>query len=362
MFDLKGVRASTTTLDVTPHAGFGWQNDALAAGFDARYTLQGNLDDGDNLYAYSGSRYRNATHRGSFGIFGSWRTTYVTLRGDFAAVVGSALGKPKVVLPFSLGADFRIPLAGGGNAAAGDGALEADGSSAAAGTAVAGAAPADGRGITLSVAGGLDSRQATVRELERSYRFAYAAALPAETSDWFGTAAVSVPVPVAAVEAFTVTGAATYRRTAFDNGVWTADYTGSRDDAGLYWLLPDDRSDLESTLGVSMDVRGIHYSAGWEAHWLDVPALCDRHALSLAASYEGARFSASARIAEALGADSDKVPQLDARAAVRASPTLRLALVLTDVVKLLSNTTRSFAHSDYASESGSAALVVQFQF
>ena len=86
------------------------------------------------------------------------------------------------------------------------------------------------------------------------------------------------------------------------------------------------------------------------------------YAGTLGASYEGARFSASAYAREALGASSDKTPEIGASAAVRVSPTLRLALMLTDIVKLLANTTRSYAHSDYATESGSAALVAQFQF
>ena len=333
-FDVDDVRADTALLDITPHAGFGWQNDVIDTGFRAQYTLQSNVGDGENFTDYDGTRFRNVSHRGEFGIFGDWKASdYVTLHGSVGLVVGSAMGDSTVVPPFTLGADITIPYSEDSDAVA-----------------------------LVSLAGGLQSEQATVRALEKAYRFSYMSVMPAETSDWYGTAAVSVPVPLPAFDAFTVSGGATYRRTAFENGVWAPDYTARRDEAGLYWLESDERTDFLSTLGVRADAGGVTYRAQWEAQWLDLPALADRHSITLGASYEGARFSASAYAREALGASSDKTPEIGASAAVRVSPTLRLALMLTDIVKLLANTTRSYAHSDYATESGSAALVAQFQF
>lgn len=330
-FDIIGVRARTTVLDVSPQLGFGWQNERVAVDFRASYLLQSNVDDGENFVKLDHAFYRNVSHRGEWGLYADYKTTAVTLHGDVSLVAGTAIGTPLVLFPFTLGADMRIPYA-----------------------------KDDERVVLLSVAGGLSSVQQTVRALEKAYRFAYSAALPQETSDWFCKGSLSIPF---AADVFTVSASAEYRKSAFDNGVWTVDYTGAREaDSGLYWLYQDTRTDFASALNAVFEKDGRRFSAGWEAHWLDIPALCERHSMRFELSREGERFALGASYKQALGKDSDKTPDVAAFASLRVSPTLRLALETNDIVKLLSNKTRAFAHSDYAAESGNAAFVVKFQF
>ena len=320
----------TVVFDLAPHFGFGWKNQRFAAGFTARYQLQGNLGDRDNFAKIDGSSYRNATHRGQFGVNTAFTSTYLTLRGTAGLVVGSALGKPALLAPFSLGADVRIPYDEVGDDL-----------------------------VLLSLEGGLDSYQQTLRELEKAYRFAYSAVLPTESSDWYGKARLSLPL----FDHLSAHAGVEFRKTAFENGVWTADYSGSRDGAsGLYLLAPDERTDCSSEVGASFDRGSFTVTASWKAYWLDLPALADRQNLLLSAAWEGSRCTLSARWRQALGADSEKAPDLGAGAALRLSSALRIALEANDIVKLLTNSTRSFAHSAYKAESGNAALLVKFQF
>lgn len=326
------VTAHTVTFDVAPHFGFGWENERFVAGFNAQYQAQGNLGDGLNFAEYEASSYRNATHRGEFGLNASAKTKYAVFRGDVAVVVGTALGKPALVAPFTVGTDLSIPYDEETN-----------------------------RVVKLTLEGGLDSYQETVRALEKRYRYSYLSVLPSETTDWYGQAALSVPV----LEALTVDAGATFLKTAFENGVWTASYTDSASVYnGLYLLAPEERTDFASTLGATFDWKGISYTVDWEAHWLDIPALSDAHAVSVSAVYQSAgdRYTLGAHWKQALGSDADKAPDLGANAAIRVSSALRLALEVNDIVKLCANTTRTYAHSAYKTESGSAALLVKFQF
>ncbi len=326
------VTSHTVTFDLSPRFGFGWQNDMFKAGFTAQYQAQGNLGDGNNFYKYDASTYRNATHRGEFGVNAAVSTKHAVFRGDVAIVVGSALGKSALIAPFTVGTDLFIPYDEETN-----------------------------RVVKLTLEGGLDSYQATVRELEKMYRYSYAAVLPSETTEWYGKAEISVPL----FESLSANADATFRKTAFENGVWQADYTGSRDStSALYLLLNEERTDLETNLGVTFDWNGISYTAAWEAHWLDVPSLEEEHALLFSAAYQSAgdRYTLEASYKQALGSDADLAPNLGASATLRASQTLRLALEANDIVKLCAATTRAYAHSAYKAESGSIALLVKFQF
>ncbi|MCR5725692.1 MAG: hypothetical protein K6G80_11465 [Treponema sp.] len=329
---LDDVAAHTISLDVQPHFGFGWKNDLFAAGFASSYQLQVNLGDGSNLYTYDGSTYRNATHRGEFDLNAAITTRHVVIRGKTGIVVGSALGKPALVAPFTVGTDLFIPFDESSN-----------------------------RDVTLSLEGGLESRQQTLRELEKLYRYSYLNVLPSETTDWYGKTALSVPL----FESLTFDAAAELRKTAFENGVWTVSYTEDYDAAsGLYCFSQENRTDLATKTGISFDWKSIAWTAVWEAHWMDVPALCEKHALCLSAVYQSSadRCTVSVGWKQALGKDSDKAPDVGAGLAVRVSGALRLALEVNDIVKLCANTTRTYAHSAYKKESGSAALLVKFQF
>lgn len=321
------IQEKSSVFWIDPALTFGIENKQFRAAVSLEYSSQLNLGDSNGFVKSSGSSSAQASHRGSLGI--EWKNSFVAFDGKIVA--GSATGKNSVLFPFSLSMDF----------------------------------PAADWNWTdwpaVKVQGGLQSEQKLAGELESAYKYSYINTIPVETSDWFGSVCVTVPVS----KVLTVTGGFDYRKTAFGNGVWEPDYNGSRsDDYQLYEFAVTEREEIDSLASVDFAWNDFVFAGTWEAFWKDVPALKDQQNFTAAARYNGSgsAWNGIAKFRWGLGDGSDKVPEIDAMAGWKVSKSVNLALETNDIVKLITKETRNYCGSRYAQKSGNVALVARFQF
>ena len=333
---------STKILDINPFFGFGWQGSGFKAMFTALYSLQANLEENDNLYKADGSSSAEGTHRGQFSLGLSWKNDFIALGADGSLIVGTATGSKDVVPAFALSVDFKTESF------------------------------TDGRYITISTKGGLDSYQEKIRNLENKFRFAAIPCLPTETTDWFTDVELSVPI----LTAFEAKAGVAFRKTAFENGVWTVKYAddyfypildpdgATVHSSGLYQIESEERTEFNTNLGFYADFASLKASAVWASYWKSVPALTDEQNITLKLEYQtlDAKWNAGTSTAFAFGGDADTCPNISGWAGIRLASALRVAFELNDVIKLFGRESREYAHSKYITTSGNAVLLVKFQF
>jgi len=329
--DADTVQSETSVFYAAPFFGVGYSKGSFGMNFKMSYALQLNLGEDDSFIKPEGSSSEYSSHRGKFEIGTKWEVPLVTLYANAAAVVGTAIGSENVIVPFTLGTDWRI------NAFASE------------------------RLLVVKVEGGLSSYQETVQNLENKYKYSFASCIPVETTDWYGKAAASIPLK----DVLTIGGLCEFRKTAFENGVWSADYDGTKtSEYALYVMTPEEMTQFNTAASVEFSWKNFKFTGLWDAYWKDVPALKDKQNITATALYQGpdARWNALGYAAFGLGEDADAVPDLGFNAAYRVSPSIRLALEVNDIVKLFTAETRDYGHSSYAQKSGNVALLVKFQF
>jgi len=244
-------------------------------------------------------------------------------------IAGNSIGKQNVLFPFLLGGKAEIPYG------------------------------LSFRPLCLKIEGGFDSVLESSGKLEQKYLFAALYCLSSEQSDWYGQIAASVPVQ----DFFSVNLSGEFRKTAFDNGVWTPDYKTSPSSAGFYVIKQENRTELKSVAELSADFEKLKFSGSWKSYWLDVPSYEDEQSLTASVIFEPDNlWNLKASITQNLGDDAEKVPVLDFSGSVRASNSIRLALEATDIIKLVTVKTRAFAHSQYKQNCGHITALVKFQF
>ena len=332
---------STKIVDVNPYLGFGWTDgDGFKAMLTGFYGFQGNLAQKDNLMKIEESSSSERTHRGQFKLDVSWENDFISLGADASLILGTAIGS-KSVLPACTGRlDFKTESF------------------------------TDDRFITISARGGIDSYQEKIRNLENKYKFAAAPALPCETSDFFTTVDLSLPI----LTAFEAKAGFEFRKTAFENGFWQVKYKeallslpkedGTFTQIGLYQIAPEERTEINTNLAFYADISAFKLGLLWKSFWKDIPSLEDRQKVTVSAEYQSlsAKWNAGTSMAVAFGEDADTCPDLSAWAGVRLAPALSLAFEVNDVIKLASGKSRDWAHSEFITTSGNAVLLVKFQF
>lgn len=317
-------------IDFSPYAKSSWTLNGFSLGLMAQYKMQSNFGKDDALVAAGGSGSSQSTHRGEFTFNAGWKNDIVHLFGSSGIVCGTETGNPVVVVPWTIGSELSF------------------------------ATPASARPVTISAKGGVDSYQAKYRSLESEYLFSVLQSIPSETTDWYGTVTASVPVK----DVFTVNGEASYRRTAFGNGIWEPLYSETSSAAGLYFYEQNERTSFDTKAGISAVIGMLTLGGSWNSYWLHVPASCDPQNFVASATLQpsDARWITGASCRFALGSSADKVPDISGNASVRLSPSIRLAVELDDIVKLVTNKTRAYAGTDYQTKSGHGVLLIKFQF
>lgn len=296
----------------------GWERNGFSVSLAAEYTLEGDIKD---VYPDS-----DVINRGLFTLGAGWKNQLVTLAGSVSALIGNEIGGHAALVPFSLAADFSVPV------------------------------PISARSLSISLSGGLDSRLPTVSDLERNFKFSALSRLPSETSDWYGRAGVSVPVR----DALTFGLSAEFRKTALENGVWEPDYD-SPAAAGQYGYEQNGLTRMNTEAVFSARAGIAVFSASWKAFWIDVPAAETRNSLNVSVSVQGedARWGADGGLAFSPDDGEDHAPDVGLSAFLKLTRAASLAVSADDVVKLISGESRIYA-GKYIERSGHVGVLVKF--
>lgn len=214
--------------------------------------------------------------------------------------------------------------------------------------------------VTLDAAGGLLSYRNTLGEMEREYAFVNADGLSSETSDWYGKFSVGLPLVKSSKLAFGVD----YRKTAFGNLFWTGDYTDCSDESGLFKMTTVDRTLLDLSVSAEFFYKVFGISVGAVNHMMYVPVKEDRMYVEGICNYEAdsGKWGTEITLREGVGEVVDLIPNLGASVYVKVSDALRISLDMNDFIKLVSGSTRSYAHSNYKQSAGNMILLVKFFF
>ncbi len=318
-------------LDLAPSAGFGWNNQAVRLGFDVLYGSTLNLKSSGTLLEASDSSSAESSHRVQVKAGSDWQLNNCLLYANASAVFGTETGDLPVIVPFTIGLKLVFP------------AQEAF------------------RGAVITAEGGCTSRQLKIRQIEETYRYAVCPSIPTETTDWYGKLDFSVPV----TEIVSMDFSGTFEKTAFDKGIWAPDY---KDEtwltSGYYVVSQQNRKNLNTSAGIIFDYGQLKLAATWKSFWMDVPVLEETQTAGAKIMYQtkDGKWSGTASVLQAAGKDSDFVTRVDCEGAVKAGQSIRLALEAKDIIKLVSNKTRTFAHSKYEGRSGSICALAKFQF
>lgn len=349
--EIPSFAKSVDIVDLQPEISFGFKRENFFAEFSAFYNLY--LDAADSFSSASLSQASSSSslssesgsgnssglsesseslkvsNRGDFSLAAGFENDFIKAFGKAGIVAGTNLNGNSLVVPFEVSADFKIPV---------DFSL---------------------RPLKISVSGGLESFQPKIDCLEIKNTFSAFSVLPSETSDWFGKLDFSLPVKDSF--AFNVQGE--FRKTAFSNGTWTADYDDEQKFvSGLYSYSKKDMTQMNTKFNVSYRTDFGIFGGTWESFWLDKAANVSGQFVSLNYSFqsENSFFTLDALLGFS-PADDDKTPLFGFEAAFKVSPAVRLALSGSDIVKLVFGKARTYA-GQYIQRSGNIALLAKFVF
>ena len=272
--------------------------------------------------------WKKVSNRGQFDLNFAWQNDKVKLYTNAGIVVGNNIGDNTVVVPFTVGLDTLLPV------------YFSD------------------RNLNLSLSGGIKSERKTTSQLEREFKFAGLQEFTGETSDWYGVVNLLVPLKTS----FTGNIAAGYTRTAFNNGVWTPDYSEQSLTNGLYGFSVKDRNGFYTDFAFTWKYKLFAATARYHANWIDIPVLENKHTISVnfALQSQQGLWGASLDTAYLLDAKDNK-PLINFEAYTQVTPAVRICLSVNDTLKLLGMEERIYA-GQYVANSGNAMLLVKFLF
>lgn len=307
---------------LAPEAEFLWKGKSLSAGVRSRI----NFEAACGSFIFSGAE---RVFRADASVFAGWNIGMASFSACGGAVFGTETGSSNSCIPFfSAGVSFQD-----------------SGSSE--------------QSFFMEICGGLDSRLVPFSEAEERFAFSVLGMLPGETTDWFASARIRFPVS----GAFSVRAASYFRKTAFGNGEWEADY-GKKTEAGLFSVRPEERTLFQTDAGVHYSWNNFSFGAGCKTNWLHVPS--DEFRVSVTASLsfdsETGKQGFSVCAEEFISSDSDKCPVLGGTAWHSFSPSFSAAVRMSDVLKLFSRTDREYRETGYLVRSGSAEIFARFSF
>ncbi len=312
-------------LYVDPELYFSWQGKGFSLKTTATYGLEY-----DTKNSFEESR---ASNRGDFSFDFGWKNEIVYIFSSVGVVVGNHIGDNSVLVPFEAGVDFGF------------------------------ASGISSRKIKIGVRGGLDSFRSKISDSEKKYLFAAAQILSEETSDWFGAAQMILPIK----DRFTLTVQSEFKKSAFGNGLFMADYKTKKELNelfGQYVFVQEELTQFNTNFDFAVRLGKVNLSAGWKSFWADVPSAESNNFVSANISFQDdkARFGFGGKFGMSLDSDYDNVPEVDLEAFFRLTSAVRLAVSADDVVKLITNGERKYAGSEYISRSGTASVLVRFFF
>ena len=160
--------------------------------------------------------------------------------------------------------------------------------------------------------------------------------------------------------AFTGNAVIEYYQTAYDNGVWEADY--SDETTNLYFINQKDHQLLITDFSLAYTYEIFSISGGWHSNWMDVPALESKQSVRLALNLQDEQVRWGATLGFIMLINSEiESPVVNAEGFVRITPSVRAILSVNDLIKLYQGETRVYA-GKYASRGGSATVLLKFIF
>ena len=317
---IPGYAKNISVVNILPNARFDFKYKDFFIGLDSKYSLS--LD-------MINSFDEHFSNSGRFSLDSGYENDFMKATGKVGAVVGNDIGSNSVLIPFSVGADFSIPV------------------------------PFSSRNVKLSASGGMDSYSPEIYTLEMKNAFSVLGKLPGESTDWYGKLDFSLPVKeFLSFRLFTE-----IRKTAFGNGTLTADYgDDSNRAAGLYAYSKKDMFQFNTLTSASYKTKIGIFGAEWESAWASRAANVHFQKLQTTYSYQSrtAFFTFDALLGFYPG-DKDMIPFFDFEAGFTVSSAVRLALAGNDIVKLIMGSPRLYAGS-YISRSGGLSLLAKFVF
>lgn len=301
--------------NLNPEAYLTWNNSMFQAGLSGSYIFNG-----DFLSEY-------VVNRGEILGNAAWHNSLVNVSAQAGFLFSNQLLQ-NFLVPFNIGVTYSFPV------------YFSD------------------RKISIAGEGGLFTKQNSIAELEKNYKFTCLNVLPGETSDWYGKFNFTVPIKLS----FTINGEMEYRHTAFENGVFEPVYTDESYSNGVYRFIQKGRQLLNSELEFVYHYKLFAVSAGWYASWLDIPALGNAQGFKLSLALQNEQSIWGVNLTGRYNLDaSDLIPFIDFEAFVRLNNAVRLVLTVDDGIKLVTGQERVYA-GKYITQSGSANLLVKFFF
>ncbi|MCQ2591901.1 MAG: hypothetical protein MJ188_03885 [Treponema sp.] len=286
---------------------------------------------GDYYLSLNATDSEDTLNRGYFGAEFSWENELIKLYAQSGFVICDRvhLNYNRFIAPFSLGMEGAFPV------------YFSD------------------RRLSLKLEGGLSSQMTKADELEKKYKFSGFTALPAETSDWYGTFNLNLPLKTA----FSAGINLDYKNTALHNGVWQPVYDENHFVYGMYSFEKSERQLLTTDLEMTFRHNIFAFSTKYHANWLDVPVLENKHNFSLAASCQNllGTKGASLNIDYSIDAE-DKTPYIDMSGFIQVTPTVKFVLSVDDLIKLIDYKNPRLYAGNYISDTGSVTLIVKFLF
>lgn len=300
---------------------------AFEIDFDGTYWLDTNTDS-SIAYEKDGSERGKTSNRGKFGVEASWKNDIFKAYAGVAALVSDSMNDNYITAPFNLGGAAVFPVA------------------------------FSNRKASLGLEGGLSAERTRVADLEKKYKFTALNFIPQEVTNWYLQFDSSLPVG----DGFTVNAKLSYKKTAFDNGWWQPDYKSFY--KGFYGFRQKDMSVLYSCIELTYIYKILSLSAALKSNWIDIPVLEYNQLVSFGVGLNSKNGKYNASLTSEFGLDDDNdsiVPIFNLDGFVKITDAVSLGAEITDIIKLVSGTTRTYA-GEYITRSGSASVMAKFFF
>ncbi|MCR4736101.1 MAG: hypothetical protein K5829_13975 [Treponema sp.] len=309
--------------NLEPQASFKWDystknNNQIALAFKTLYNLE--------VLTSKSVTDSRSLNRVDLGLSFEWKNDIISAKTTFDTIFGNKLNGHPIILPFSAGLDFNIPV------------YFSD------------------RRLFIQLQGGLKSSQTNNSELEKLYAFSALSGLTSETSDWFSHFIMTVPLK----SAFSASAQVDYSITALGNGVWQPLYSDENYNSGLYTYVQNSQEILSTLFSLDFKYKIFTISAGLKSNWNDIPVLESKHFINLKSGLvsPGEKIGFTIEGGWHIDAD-DSTPFLNSDFYVKINPAVTMLLTVSDLLKLTGNTKRLYA-GKYISESGSLCFSVKF--
>lgn len=302
---------------------------AFDIGFSGTYWLDSNTN---GSIAYDPENINNEisklSNRGLFKVQASWQNQIFKAYANVGALLSDSMNNNYITAPFALGGSAVFPV------------------------------PFANRKASIGLEGGLSAERTRVAELEEKYKFTALNFIPQEVTNWYIQLDSSVPVG----KGFTAAAKIAYKKTAFGNGLWQPYY--DKDYNGFYKYKQDELSILYTELSLTWYYKILSLVAGLKSNWIDIPVLEYNQLISLGAGITSAGGKFTTSLTADFGLDDDSsaiVPIFNLDGSVKITQAVSIGAELTDIIKLFSGTTRTYA-GEYITRSGTASVMVKFFF